>query len=453
MNIKLYKFLFLSISLALLYILIYNLLHYSPILGYDAEAHFAYVDYLARYLPNKFLLPTANDTREFFNPPIAYIFPAVIQVICRNFLNANNLLNECRPYYGKATQIFQSLIFIATIYIYLLTIKRFKKSNRIFNLSFLILISILSINYRTISMIRGEIYIIFFMSLFMYYISRLEINNFNFSYKNIIQLGLVIAGLALSRQWGFFLMFPVLFLLISSKSQNLKKYLKIWVPSSILGILLSAWFYVGLYLKYGTFAAFNIPRGSFSLISQNKNFYFPSSEQLNYLFFKPIRPHLENQFLTILYSDLWGDYWGYFVFTSRFLEIGKNQLLIGNYLAKVNLLSLIPSVAILIFCVIAIKKYKQSYFVNYVKYSIITSFFGFLFFCILYPTSSGDTIKAVYMIQMFHLLVFLASLALEDLNDEFPKLYLSFILVFLIVLIHNFQSYLSHFPLNFYPGS
>ena len=69
-----YKIIFIGISISSMYILIYNFFHYSPILGYDAEAHYSYVDYFSRYLPRSINLPTRADTREFFSPPIAYIF-------------------------------------------------------------------------------------------------------------------------------------------------------------------------------------------------------------------------------------------------------------------------------------------------------------------------------------------------------------------------------------------
>ena len=144
-----------------MYILIYNFFHYSPILGYDAEAHYSYVDYFSRYLPRSINLPTRADTREFFSPPIAYIFPSISQIFCRNFLESNNLLQDCRPIYGNATHVFQSFLYLVTIYINLLTLKLFNKSKTIINTSYLLLISLLAVNYRTISMIRGEIYILF----------------------------------------------------------------------------------------------------------------------------------------------------------------------------------------------------------------------------------------------------------------------------------------------------
>ena len=83
------------------------------------------------------------------------------------------------------------------------------------------------------------------------------------------------------------------------------------------------------------------------------------------LFEKPIRPNFSNQLIPILYSDLWGDYWGYFVFTSRFTDLGRNQLLIGDYLARVNIFSLIPSLFLLVSFMKLRKNPEKKVFVNY----------------------------------------------------------------------------------------
>ena len=76
------KFLFIFLIFSTFFILIYNYFHYTPMLGYDAPAHFSYVDYFSKYLPRDFNLPTELDSREFFSPPIPYIFPAFLQVLC-----------------------------------------------------------------------------------------------------------------------------------------------------------------------------------------------------------------------------------------------------------------------------------------------------------------------------------------------------------------------------------
>ncbi len=189
----------------------------------------------------------------------------------------------------------------------------------------------------------------------------------------------------------------------------------------------------------------------FSFNNHNLSFYLPNLSQLEFLFTKPIRPNLDNQFFSIIYSDLWGDYWGYFSFTSRFLNDGRNQLMIGDYLARVNIVSLFSTTIIVYFCYLSYKKYKSNFIVQYVNLAWICSLIGYLIFAIMYPTSSGDTIKSTYIIQAFHLMVFLASIYFYDLKRLNRKIYNGILLTLIVVYIHNFQSYLSHFPLSFYP--
>ena len=448
-NLNFSNTVFVLISISTFFILIYNIIHYSPILGYDAEAHFSYVDYLSRHLPRELKLPSHSETREFFNPPVGYLFPSFIQVFCRNLIDSNNLLSDCQPIYGKATQIFQSILYIVTICINLYTLKLITKSKNIFNVGYLILISLLAVNYRTISMIRGEPYILFFLSLFLLVILKMQNSDYNFGLEQIFYTGVIIACIALSRQWGFLLFIPLIVLLFYRNSK--RNYLIFWSSSSFIGGLFSSWFYIGLYQKYGSFTAFNMESKGFSFNNHNLSFYLPNLSQLEFLFTKPIRPNLDNQFFSIIYSDLWGDYWGYFSFTSRFLNDGRNQLMIGDYLARVNIVSLFSTTIIVYFCYLSYKKYKSNFIVQYVNLAWICSLIGYLIFAIMYPTSSGDTIKSTYIIQAFHLMVFLASIYFYDLKRLNRKIYNGILLTLIVVYIHNFQSYLSHFPLSFYP--
>ena len=102
-------------------------------MGYDGEAHYLYVDYLSRYLPNRLKLPSISETREFFSPPLGYLVPSFAQVACRNIISSYDYLNDCRPIYGKITQVVQSLIYVLTIYINLYALKIINKSKSIVN--------------------------------------------------------------------------------------------------------------------------------------------------------------------------------------------------------------------------------------------------------------------------------------------------------------------------------
>ena len=191
---------------------------------------------------------------------------------------------------------------------------------------------------------------------------------------------------------------------------------------------------------------------NFNFKNQPLNFYTLGSEEVKKLFSKPIRPNLNNNFLAIFYSDFWGDYWGYFVFTNRFLDIGRNQLNIGNYLARVNIVSIIPT----LFFIFGFVKSKDFFkgldlkrfnsFLNFIKLSAFFSILGYMWFLIKYPEiPQGGTIKATYMIQFFHLVTIPSIFYLYYLEASNKKIYLWAVSILLFVFIHNFSTYLSHF--------
>ena len=126
-----FKFLFYLLFLFVVLIFIYNIFFYTPVLGYDGEAHFAYVDHLARYLPKDINLPSEVNTREYFNPPLPYLFPALIQVVCRNIIESDNLLRDCQPVYGIFTQIFQMIVYFFILLINMKTLKKINNSEKI----------------------------------------------------------------------------------------------------------------------------------------------------------------------------------------------------------------------------------------------------------------------------------------------------------------------------------
>ena len=65
-------------------------------------------------------------------------------------------------------------------------------------------------NYRSLLMLRGELYILLLNSLMLYQFLKIYKNNFKFIYKDIVKFRFIIGGLALSRQWAF-LLFPAYF--------------------------------------------------------------------------------------------------------------------------------------------------------------------------------------------------------------------------------------------------
>ncbi len=439
----------------LMFVLGYNLFHYDQSYGYDGEAHHAYVqNFLNMYLPDRTTELSSTFTYEFFSPPLPYLFPVFVNEICKIYIQPENIFETCRQAYSFGNILFQSFLFLLTIFLYTKIFKLLIKKKYSLNISIFLLTVIFTANYRAVGMLRGEIYVLLFNSLLLLLFIKLLNNNFEYEIKDVLFFGLTIGLLALSKQWGF-LLFPSYFFLIlfiKSKSEKLK-YFKFVSGAFLIGFLISSWFYFSLYLDYGSFTTFNRESIPFRFANQPLSFYLPFGDEVNMVFTKPIRPYFQNQFLPVLYADLWGDYWGYFTFTSRALDVGRNQLFIGDYLARVNIVSIFPTIFLLFGLRIGyrslIEKIKkpEDYFLIYVFFAVLTSFFGYLWFLISYPVlPTGDTNKATYIIHLFHLLGILGIVYLDKIREKNLRHYIYIVGVLIFVFFHNFSAYMSHFP-------
>ena len=443
------------VSISILYVLIYNLLHYDPIQGYDGDAHHAYVqNFLNLYTPGRLNQPSSNLTYEFFSPPFPYLFPAFVNEICKSYFSFENIYETCQKIYGFLNIIFQSFMYLALLYMYMKIVKLFKGTDKKIYLSVLLVLGLFTANYRTIAMIRAETYILLLNSFLLYRFLLLLKKSFVYNKLDIFYFGFIIGLLALSRQWAF-LLFPAYFLLyFFIKKEHRLKYFKFLTYTFLIGFLISSWFYINLFVEYGSFTKFNQEPIPFRFNNQPLSFYLPIGNEVSMVFTKPIRPYFKNQFLPILYSDLWGDYWGYFTFTSRNLEIGRNQMIIGDYLARVNVLSIFPTIMLIIgfknsFISRKVKeKIFTDYFDLYLVMATLVTIFGYLWFLISFPQAEGDTNKATYIIHLFHLLGLMTVLKLEDIKNKNYRYYSATIMVLLIIFLHNLSAMMSHFPLN-----
>ena len=441
------------VSISILYVLIYNLLHYDPIQGYDGDAHHAYVqNFLNLYTPGRLNQPSSNLTYEFFSPPFPYLFPAFVNEICKSYFSFENIYETCQKIYGFINIIFQSFMYLVLLYLYMKIVKLFNGTDKKIYLSVLLVLGLFTANYRSIGMIRAETYILLLNSFLLYRFLLLIKKSFAYDKSDIFYFGFTIGLLALSRQWAF-LLFPAYFLLyFFIKKEHKLRYFKFLTYTFLIGFLISSWFYINLYIEYGSFTKFNQEPIPFSLKNQPLSFYLPIGNEASMVFTKPIRPYFQNQFLPILYSDLWGDYWGYFTFTSRNLEIGRNQLVIGDYLARVNIVSLIPTLLLFSGLRHSFKYIKnidrsfKEYFNLYLSIAVFTSLFGYLWFLISFPQPGGDTNKATYIIHLFHLLGLMAVFRLEDLKQKNYRSYFSIMLILFFVFLHNLSAMMSHFP-------
>jgi 4-amino-4-deoxy-L-arabinose transferase-like glycosyltransferase len=345
-----------DIGLVFLFILLNGIVFanaflHDPTIGYDADGHLAYIQSFSR-----FHLVTPQDTKEFFSPPLPYVIPSL----------AIALTGVKLFWAAKLAQFMNGFLSIG-LSIFLIKICQLISVRSSLKREALIFLGILPGYYKTFAFVRGEPYVVFFAVAILYYLLLITINK-QFTYKNALTLGVIMGLCALSRQWGI-LMFPAVFLILGFQWIRYPPLRSAILKTIGLCVLLlavvSGWFYVSLYARYGSVTAFNWEYNArFSFKNQPLEFYVGLSPKL--LFTNPVRPNFSDQFVPILYSELWGDYWGYFTIygintekakfvdgssISKFFSEGRiphwlktNYTTIGTYLGHVNLVSIFPSI-------------------------------------------------------------------------------------------------------------
>jgi hypothetical protein len=118
------------------------------------------------------------------------------------------------------------------------------------------------------------------------------------------------------------------------------------------------------------------------------------------LFTHPARPSFVNQAMPTTYSELWGDWEGYFAW-----GYGKPPAPPPNgRLAAQNMLGLVPTALAIAGCLIllagTLRRYRLAHDPAPLVIALLppTALLGYLYFTVGYPTPTGNVLKASYML-------------------------------------------------------
>ncbi len=437
---------------------------HDPHIGYDTRQHLRYVQALSEGR-----LPTPEDSDEYFSPPLPYALPALLMVAAGMDLTAA----------AQSAQYVNVLLSIG-LTLYLIKACHLLSASSALKLGALAFLGILPVYYKTFAFVRGEPYVVFFSVLILYYALLVSVRK-QFTLANAALLGLSMGGCALSRQWGILLL-PAVFLFFVLQWIRLPR----WRPAIartfglclVLVAATSGWFYVSLYARFDSMAAFNRdPAARFSLANQPLEFYV--GLDLQALFTMPVRPNFPNQFPSIFYADVWGDYWGYFSVYGRDTRAGTfldgpalyrvlsqdghpdwletNYETQGAYLGRVNLVSLFPTAIAIISLAMGavglVKRWRDRALMAgewdtyaFLLLAIGTVMAGYLWFLIMYPSpGKGDTIKASFVLHIFPYVALLVGLLFERVRNRSRVLYGLILGGLGLTFIHNVPAMLTHY--------
>lgn len=323
-------------------IVLFNVISHAPKGNYDLDSHMDLVLALSEGR-----IPDENDGRDYHSPYLPYLIPAAIyrvatelqfdqiftikgnqgnvfaRSIYYNFLSWHKDTNYAMA--AKAGQFQMFFVSISITYLLAILSKKIMPENPSFQSVSLATLGFLPVYYRSLSMLRGESFLALFMLSAFLFTINVYIEK-NASPRNIILAGASIGLAVLSRHLGVILG-PMIalyaLLLVILKRVDFRYFLKTIFPIGIIAMILASTFF-GPYLyrnNYKLFpqsSAFNNYPDDFSISNVSPDYF--TDLALDKLFIDPVRPEFSNAFFPMLYSDTFGDYWGYFLVSGKDIE-------------------------------------------------------------------------------------------------------------------------------------
>jgi hypothetical protein len=453
-----------------------NAILHDPRVGYDSGQHLSYIMTLAA----KGRLPSFEESAESFNPPLSYALPALLLRVMAEARGDTPALNNDLLHKDAGADVEQSStgigrrsqflllgisaksaqllnwLFSVGLTLFVLKICELTKPGKTdFKFWTLLLLGMLPVYYKTFAFVRGEPLAAFLVVVAAYYFLRMLLTR-DFRVRHALTLGLVIGLAILARQWSFLILPAFAFsALLSWRSRSImeNKALGAALATSVLvAALVGGWFYVSY-----PWGAAGPGRMSSYLAKISGDPYWTQVSELSFsvgnknLFTSPVRDSLSNQIIPIFYSEIWGDYWGYFV-------TGKSDQPenMRRYLGRVNLVSLLPTAIFLaglglgVYGLIRSSLHRRETDGD-TAFGLLTlliawSLIGYSYLLAVIPnTSYGTGAKATYMLQIFPFLSILAAGVLTKAMGESRRLYWGGLVLLVGMTLHNLPTMITHY--------
>ncbi|MCC7145704.1 MAG: hypothetical protein IT443_04595 [Phycisphaeraceae bacterium] len=482
-------------------LVLFNAIWHDPSISYDASAHLSNALALSEGR-----MPTSRDGVEFFSPPLPYL-PAAMAMAVGRWMGAapkEAFFNGAKV--GQVGNVIWSLLLTWGLLSVGQRLERrspqpvsdaaLSWGDGQIRIGMLGLILLLPVYFKTFAMIRGEPAVAALAVLAVDQILR-SVDRGRYGIWRGLALGVTLGLLALGRQWGVLLL-PAAVLATwaawrrerpAADPSARRCVLAMALAATLATALVGGWFYVRLHQVYGSCTAFNRPLRSLALANHAPSFYLdPAWDEL---LTTPVRPAFAMRMLPIMWSEIWGDYWGYWVVYSRddrfpngrYLDgiqfqdalavlrqqatanqsptivmpswLHTNYLTMPAYLGTVNALAVVPGALLLTCFVMACRRagvfVRQSFCRSFASsFSVadlamtlvvtmtLVTVAGYMVFLIrVPPESEGDTIKAAYLLQVLVLLAIPWGIGWRQAWKIHPRFARWLAVLIFMITIHN----------------
>jgi hypothetical protein len=435
---------------------VFNCFQHEYTIGYDADDHLEYARVLSQGR-----LPTPAESQEFFCPPLPYA-PAAL-------LRAAGVEDEEALKRGKEIQAIYSIV----LTFFLLKLCLQIAPDPALRAGTLFLLGMIPAYYRSFVMIRGEPMLAMFAVIGLWLAVKVFVEA-RPRWRAAAALGIVLGAAALCRQWAILLLPAIGMLALYRAAVDRAARGRAMAHLAVAACacaLIAGPFYLHLRDRYGATTAFN--RGAGAMNHYPARFYF--DVPLHTMLTEPLKHHLAGTMLPIFYSDLWGDYWCYFSVYARTRGrefrggmrrssspnhkadiVQTNYPSMARYLGRENAVAVIPSIVLLgglgLSMIAMIRSLqrprpadRRTLITAFLGLCVLGSFIGYLAFIIAYPSNTGDTIKATYMLQTYPALAVLGALALVRLRDWRRTFFQIVVILLIAAAAHGAGSFFTRY--------
>jgi len=370
-------------------IAIANAVAFPRDLGYDALAHQAYADLLIHHGH----IPSPAQSDEFHTPPGFYAVAGAAETVA-------NGLGAAHPWQvARALNVVWALG--AAVLTLLIARELFPRDRRL-QIAALGFVAFVPVVLKLAAMFHPETLSLFASTLAMYVAVRMFVGR-SYRWRAALGLGVVLGAAQLVRGFNLWLV-PIVVAGFAAAALGGSVARRRALSSALVVLaaaaLVAGPWYVRQTIKYSNPPAPKVP------LWRRRPVGFYTGLGLPQVIRNPTRPNFTNKLIPTLYSEIWGDYFGYFAWTTTASgatpvpldSAGQKELEAQNVLGFVPTLLAIGGVIGLLGAALRKSRRFADPGLLVVALLPLVGLIGFLVFTVAYPSGDGDVIKAGYLL-------------------------------------------------------
>jgi 4-amino-4-deoxy-L-arabinose transferase-like glycosyltransferase len=361
-------------------IVLWNALAYPSGAGYDAASHKEYADFLIHH----HRLPFRNETPEYYSPPLYYGIAGAAAWLGRQ-------LGLGDPF--KVAQLLNVPAVVGTVLLVIALARLLWPERRwlpVYAAGFVALSPTLA---RVGSMVNPEPTDLFVSVLCLYLAARIMLGR-GPRLRTALWLGIALGCGEMIRQFALWTLAVVVLAFLAAIPRRRELAAPLAVALAACVAIALPW-YVYRAQNYGN-PVFDRPQSSKPLWERRPaSFYLDPG--LPGVFTQPYRPHLANRAWPETYSDIWGDWYGVFAWSSTHERPSTAR---NAWLVFQNVLGLLPTgLAVGGWLVLLARTLRRRDALRLlVSLLPLAGLAGYLYFTVSFPTPDGDVLKPMYVL-------------------------------------------------------